>query len=106
MLELSYPCGGLAGSLPRSHSVLLVACQGLRPWGSLLTAFQPLLDKLDIEGKVITADAIHAHDDNAKYIVEEKKGDYLFEIKGINPLYFKTLKLLKKRIFPPEYKTI
>lgn len=66
-----------------------------------ITAFQPLLDKLDIEGKVITADAIHTHDDNAKYIVEEKKGDYLFEVKGNQPTLLQDIKALEEKDFSP-----
>lgn len=43
---------------------------------------KPLLEDLDIEGGVITADAMHAQKETARYIVEEKKADYLFAVKG------------------------
>ena len=42
---------------------------------------QPLLDPLNIEGKVVTADAMHTQVKTARYIVEEKHADYLFIVK-------------------------
>jgi len=44
--------------------------------------FRPLLENLDINGTVVTADAMHTQKDAASYIVEEKKSDYLFTVKG------------------------
>jgi hypothetical protein len=44
--------------------------------------FRPLLEYLDISGAVVTADAMHTQRDAADFIVEEKKGDYLFTVKG------------------------
>jgi predicted transposase YbfD/YdcC len=42
---------------------------------------EPLLKELSIEGKVITADALLTQKDICKFIVEEKKADYLFTVK-------------------------
>jgi hypothetical protein len=42
----------------------------------------PLLEPLDITGAVITADALLTQREIAAYIVEEKKADYLFTVKG------------------------
>ena len=42
---------------------------------------KPLLDDLNIEGKVITADALLTQVDIAKYIVEDRKADYTFTVK-------------------------
>jgi len=47
-----------------------------------ITEFQALLDPLDIEGKVVTADALHTQVEHARYLVEEKKADYFFTVKG------------------------
>ncbi|MEW6425284.1 MAG: hypothetical protein AB1523_11170 [Bacillota bacterium] len=38
-----------------------------------ITAFQPLLEPLEVAGKVITADAIHTQAENARFVVEKKK---------------------------------
>lgn len=42
---------------------------------------KPLLEELDIEGKVITADALLTQVKIAKYIVKERKADYTFTVK-------------------------
>jgi len=43
---------------------------------------RPLLDDLNIEGSVVTGDALLTQKEIAIYIVEEKKADYLFTVKG------------------------
>lgn len=40
-----------------------------------------LFEKRNIEGAVVTADALHTQKDIAKYLVEEKGADYLFTVK-------------------------
>ena len=42
----------------------------------------PLLDAIAITGKVITADALLTQRDIARYIVEQRKADYVFIVKG------------------------
>lgn len=50
-----------------------------------ITAMKPLLDPLELTGKIITADALHAQVEHARYIVENKKADYLFTVKANQP---------------------
>lgn len=45
----------------------------------------PLLDVIDIQGKTITADALLTQRDFARYLVEERKADYHFTVKGNQP---------------------
>ncbi len=40
-----------------------------------------LLKPLDLEGRVVTADAMHTQRETARFIVEDKKADYLFIVK-------------------------
>lgn len=47
-----------------------------------ITVFQPLLNDLDLKGKVVTADAMQTHVKHAKYLVEEKDADFVFVVKG------------------------
>lgn len=47
-----------------------------------ITEFQSVLNPLDLKGKVVTADALHTQVEHARHIVEEKKADYLFTVKG------------------------
>ncbi len=42
----------------------------------------PLLESIDIQGKTITADALLTQRELATYIVEERKADYHFTVKG------------------------
>ena len=44
-----------------------------------------LLDPLDLEGTLVTADALHTQNETARYLVEEKKADYLFTVKANQP---------------------
>ena len=46
---------------------------------------RPLLEPLKLEGAVVTADALLTQKDIAKFLVEEKKADYLFTVKGNQP---------------------
>jgi len=41
----------------------------------------PLLEPLNLEGKVVTADAFHTHKDLAAFLVQKKKADYCFTVK-------------------------
>lgn len=45
-----------------------------------ITAFRPLLNNIDIKGKTVTADAMHAQKEHATFI-KEKGGDYVFVVK-------------------------
>lgn len=46
-----------------------------------IPAARPLLQPLDLKGKVVTADAMHTQKDLARFIVEDKKADYCFTVK-------------------------
>jgi predicted transposase YbfD/YdcC len=50
-----------------------------------ITAFRPLLEGLDLAGTVVTADAMHAQREHARFLVEEKTAHYLFGLKGNQP---------------------
>jgi len=47
-----------------------------------ITRFQPLLDPVDLKGKIVTADALHTQVDHAIYLKERKEADYFFTVKG------------------------
>lgn len=50
-----------------------------------IPAVKPLLGSLDIEGMVVTADALHTQVETARFIVEDKSADYVFTVKGNQP---------------------
>jgi predicted transposase YbfD/YdcC len=45
-------------------------------------AFAPLLDGLDLQGTVVTADALHTHPEAAEFLVGGKQAHYLFIVKA------------------------
>jgi len=56
-----------------------------------IPALPKLLEPLDLDGVVITADALNTQRQSARHIVQDKGGDYLFTVKDNQPS-------LKKRI--------
>ncbi|OQA28460.1 MAG: hypothetical protein BWY57_03504 [Betaproteobacteria bacterium ADurb.Bin341] len=67
-----------------------------------IAAFKPLLDPLDLEGAVITADAMHAQTEHARYLVEVKEADYLFTVKRNQPTLFDDIATLDESGFSPS----
>jgi hypothetical protein len=47
-----------------------------------IPAVQQLLRRVDIEGSLVTADALHTQTETARIIVQEQGADYLFTVKG------------------------
>ncbi len=52
---------------------------------NVITQFRALLADVDLEGVVVTADALHTQRDHATFLVEQKKADYVFTVKGNQP---------------------
>jgi|LSQX01.3.fsa_nt_gb hypothetical protein len=67
-----------------------------------ICAFKPLLDPLDLEGVIVTADAMHAQTEHARYLVEEKKANYVFTVKGNQPTLFDNISTLEEEDFSPS----
>lgn len=65
-------------------------------------AFGPLLDQIgDLDGKVVTADAAHTNAENARHVVDDHNGHYLFALKGNQPTVESTVKTLPGGSFSP-----
>lgn len=65
-------------------------------------AFDPLLDQIgDLDGKVITADAAHTNAANARTVVDDHHGHYLFALKGNQPTVESAVKALPGGSFSP-----
>lgn len=56
--------------------------------------FTDLLAPLDLEGVVVTADALHAQRDHATFLVEDKKAHYAFTVKRNQPTLYERLRTL------------
>jgi hypothetical protein len=61
----------------------------------------PLLENLDIEGAVVTLDALHTQTETARFIIEEKKADYVLTVKDNQPTLRADIDLLHLEAFPP-----
>jgi Domain of unknown function (DUF4338)/DDE_Tnp_1-associated/Transposase DDE domain len=67
-----------------------------------ITEFRPLLDSLDLQGAVVTADALHTQRDHAEFLVAEKGADYVFTVKGNQPGTLAAVEsLFEQGSFPP-----
>ena len=64
--------------------------------------FQPLLTPLDLEGKVVTADAMHAQVGHARFVVEQKRADYVFTVKENQPTLLQDIRDLDDGLFSPS----
>jgi hypothetical protein len=67
-----------------------------------ITAFIPLLEPLDIEGKIITADAMHTQTKNANFLVEEKNADYILPVKQNQGALFQRVSTIDAEDFSPS----
>jgi len=61
-----------------------------------------LLAPLPLEGAVVTLDAMHTQEATARYLVEEKKADYLFTVKDNQPTLKQDIADLHWESFPPS----
>lgn len=81
---------------------VVVAQQAVDVKSNEITAVRPLLANLDIAGMVVTADAMHTQTDTAKFLVEEKRADYLLTVKDNQPTLKNDIDTLKMESFPPS----
>ena len=60
-----------------------------------ITVIQPLLREMDLEGVVVTADALHTQRDLIKFLVESKKAHFVLIAKGNQVLVESAIRRLK-----------
>ena len=65
------------------------------------TEFRPLLDEVDLAGRVVTADALHTQVDHARWLVEDKHADYLSTVKDNQPGLVRLIDQLPASAFSP-----
>lgn len=64
---------------------------------------KPMLQPLNLQGKVLTADALHTQVELARFVVEEKHADYFFVVKDNQPTLKQDIAALQlKNAFPPS----
>jgi len=67
-----------------------------------ITQVEPLLEELNIEGAVVTADALLTQKRIADYLVEKKKAHYVFTAKDNQPTLRKDIAILGLEALPPS----
>jgi DDE_Tnp_1-associated/Druantia protein DruA/Transposase DDE domain len=68
-----------------------------------IPAARQMLAPMDLEGRCITADALHTQRDLASFLVEEKRADYLLVVKDNQPTLRQDIRtLLDLEPFPPS----
>lgn len=73
----------LLAALDHTHGVLL-GQTGIVGKSNGITAFEPLLDRIDLRDALITADALHTQRGHADYL-RERGGHYLWIAKANQP---------------------
>lgn len=63
-----------------------------------IPAVQEVLRKTDLDGSLVTADALNTQSETARIIVQEKGGDYLFTVKGNQKGVAKEVKMLHAQL--------
>jgi predicted transposase YbfD/YdcC len=79
-----------------------VSHQEVKRTNEIKTAI-PLLDAIDIQGKIITADALLTQRNIADYVVNERNAHYHFTVKGNQPGLFQDIALYFKDRQDPDY---
>lgn len=91
----------LMGALLHKERIVL-AQKAVSDKSNEITAFKPLLKSVELDGKVVTADALHAQVEHARFLKEEKSADYVFTVKGNQPGLLSNIELLEGRDFSPS----
>lgn len=84
------------------HEKMVIGQRQVDKKSNEITVFKPLLEPLDLEGKVVTADAMHTQVEHARFIVEDKKADYVFPVKQNQGNLFKTIRNTRDEDFSPS----
>jgi len=78
--------------------------EAVAPGSNEIPAVQAVLKRIDLEGSLVTADALNTQSETARIVVQEKGADYLFTVKANQPGVQKNVRQLYKglaRAFSP-----
>ena len=84
------------------HEQVVIAQVQVDAKSNEIPAVKLLLEPLDIQGAVVTADAMHTQNNTATFIVHEKKADYFFTVKDNQKTLNDDIKTLHMEGFPPS----
>ncbi|WP_055534317.1 ISAs1 family transposase [Streptomyces graminilatus] len=92
----------LASALHASQTV--IAQRQIQAKSNEITAFAPLLERIDLHGVVVTADAMHTQRGHAEHVITAG-GHYLLVVKGNQKKLRRQLKKLPWREIPLQNRT-
>lgn len=90
----------VAGVSP--DSLRLVAQRPVDEKSNEITALRPMLTPVPLDGVVVTADAMHAQQNAARFLQQEKGAEYFFTLKGNQPSIQDKAQKLLDSAFPPS----
>jgi len=79
----------------------VLAQRAVEPGSNEIPALRALLEPLDIQERVITADALHTQRETARFLVEEKGAHYLFTVKENQKTLAEDLRAFNWEAFSP-----
>lgn len=85
-----------------ADSLRLAAQRAVDEKSNEITALRPMLTPVPLDGVIVTADAMHAQQDAARFIQQEKGAAYFFTLKGNQPSIQDKAQKLLDSAFPPS----
>ena len=84
------------------ESLRLVAQRPVDEKSNEIRALRPMLTNVPLDGVIVTADAMQAQQDAARYLQQEKGAEYFFSLKGNQPTIQEKAQTLLDGAFPPS----
>lgn len=84
------------------ESARLVAQRPVDEKSNEITALRPMLQDVPLHNVLVTADAMQAQQDAARFLVQEKGAEYFFSLKGNQPSVQEAAQRCLNRFFPPS----
>lgn len=81
---------------------IVLAQQSVDEKTNEIPCIKPLLNEVNIAGAVVTGDSLHTQIETARYLVEDKKADYVFTVKDNQPTLKQDIEDLHLEAFPPS----
>jgi hypothetical protein len=91
----------LLAALVHDHGTV-VAQRWVAAKSSEIDAFAPLLDDVELTGRVVTADSLHTQRAHARYLIEQRKAAYLLVVKGNQAGMVTAIDRLSEQAFSPS----
>ena len=80
----------------------MIAQQAVPSKTNEIPGLRSLLDPLDIADRVVTADALHAQVETARYLVQDKRAHYVLQLKANQPTCLAEVEALGLDAFSPS----